>query len=242
MIDRSAREAIKKAEAEKLRELFELKKTAEKAKGVTFNQNTIAKAGNWTQPNVSSYLNGIVELKEESALIFSQVLEVPVSSFSPRIAEKITQREMLARNPLLDKITVSYVPLLTAATLDQIRQNLKDESFIMPLSQETTPICMELSSTSFSYALADNSMSNKYEPGTRFVFDPLLKPAPTDLVIVANKNRNGDYHIREYHVTEISDDGVESYELKAYNPAFPTLKENYEILGVAIATVNMLKK
>ena len=92
MIDRSMREAVKQSEAEKLRELYELKKSADKQKGLTFTQRTIADLGDWTQPNVSSYLKGVVELKEESALIFSKALEVPVSAFSPRLAEKISQR------------------------------------------------------------------------------------------------------------------------------------------------------
>lgn len=241
MIDRSIREAVRLNESAKLRELYEAKKSLEKQNGVTFNQKTIAAAGEWTQPNVSSYLNGTVVLKEESALIFSKALGVPVSAFSPRIAEKISQREMLARNPLLNKATVSYVPRLNAETMDKIKNNLRDQSFIMPLSSDMTPINKELSSTAFAYDLGDNSLAIKYEQGTTFIFDPMVNPAPTDLVFVSNRNRDGDYHIREYCVTDISEDGVESYELKANNPAYPTLKENYEVLAVAVAVVNMLK-
>ncbi len=240
MIDRSMREAVKQSEAEKLRELYELKKSADKQKGLTFTQRTIADLGDWTQPNVSSYLKGAVELKEESALIFSKALEVPVSAFSPRLAEKISQREMLARNPLLSKVTVSYVPKLNAEVLNKIRHNLRDQSFIMPNSSETTPICKELSRTAFSFELEDNSLE-KYAPGTIFVVDPMVEPSPTDLVFVGNKNKDSDFHVREYCVTDVSEDGVESYELKASNPAYPTLKENYEVLGVVVAAVNMLK-
>ncbi len=189
---------------------------------------------------MSSYLKGVVELKEESALIFSKALEVPVSAFSPRLAEKISQREMLARNPLLSKVTVSYVPKLNAEVLNKIRHNLRDQSFIMPNSSETTPICKELSKTAFSFELEDNSLE-KYAPGTIFVVDPMVEPSPTDLVFVGNKNKDSDFHVREYCVTDVSEDGVESYELKASNPAYPTLKENYEVLGVVVAAVNMLK-
>lgn len=241
MIDRLTREATRLNEAEKLRELYELKKAADKQKGITFTQRTIASMGNWTQPNVSSYLKGAVELKEESALIFSKALEVPVSAFSPRIAEKISQREMLARNPQLNKITVSYVPKLTAETINKIKYNLKDSSFIMPNSSEATPICKDLSNTAFSFELGDNSLAPKYEKGTVFVLDPMKEPTPTCLVFVGNKNKDDDYHIREYCVTDVSEDGVESYELKSHNPAYPTLKENYEVLAVAVASVNMLE-
>lgn len=242
MIDRSVRDATKQNESAKLRELYEAKKSSDKQKGLTFNQNTIAAAGDWTQPNVSSYLKGAVELKEESALIFSRALGVPVSAFSPRIAEKISQREMLARNPLLNKVTVSYVPKVDASIMDKIKDNLKEKSFIMPLSSDTTPICKELSSSAFSYELGDNSLTPKYEIGTTFVFDPMVEPLPTDLVFVGNKNRDGDYHIREYCVNEILEDGTDKYELKAYNSAFPVLRDNYQVYGVAVAVVNMLKR
>lgn len=237
MVDRSVRES----EATKLRELYELKKSSEKEKGVTFNQNTIAKAGMWTQPNVSAYLKGNVELKEESATIFSNVLGVPVATFSPRVADRISQREMLSRNPMLSNIHISYVPKLNAEIMNKIRHNLKDQSFIMPASESTTPICKALSSTAFAIDLADNSLDGKFKQGTTFIFDPLIKPSPTDLVFVGHKLHDNDYHIREYCVTAILDDGTEAYELKAYNPAYPVLKENYELLGVAVAVVNMLK-
>lgn len=110
----------------------------------------------------------------------------------------------------------------------------------MPNSSETTPICKELSQTAFSFELEDNSLE-KYAPGTIFVVDPMVEPSPTDLVFVGNKNKDSDFHVREYCVTDVSEDGVESYELKASNPAYPTLKENYEVLGVVVAAVNMLK-
>lgn len=237
MVDRSIREA----ESAKLRDIYESKKEQEKAKGNTFNQVTIAKAGKWTQPNVSAYLNGIVELKEESATFFSNILEVPVSAFSPRLAEKIVQRELLARNPMLSKIEVSYVPKIKPEVMNKIRHNLKDKSFIMPLSDETTPVCKAVSSNSFSIDLEDNSLEPKYNAGTRFVFDPMLKPEPTDLVYVGHKQNLNDYHVREYRVVEILDNGEERYELKAYNEAYPVLRDNYEVLGVAVASVNMLK-
>lgn len=237
MIDRS----IRSAEAAKLRELYEAKKSSEKEKGNTFNQVTIAKSSGWTQPNVSAYLKGAVELKEESALIFSSALEVPVSAFSQRIADKISRREMLSRNPMLNKTHVSYVPKINAETMNKIRNNLRNKCFIMPLSANTTPICKELSKNAFSYDLVDNSLSDKYPVGTTFIFDPFIDPSPTDMVLVGSKQKEDDYHIREYFVTEILDDGTERYELKACNPAYPVLKDNYEVLGVAVAVVNMLK-
>lgn len=236
MIDKS----IQDAETEKLKELFAAKKSLEKEQGRDFTQGMIAAIGGWTQPNVSAYLRGSVQLKEESALVFSKAFGVPISVFSPRIADRISKREMLAKNPLLNETQVTFVPKVTAKMLDQIRSNLNDPSFIMPMSEETTPVCKSLSNTAFSYDLQDNSLSPKYTIGSSFVFDPFIEPKPTNLVLVANKSKPSDYHIRQYQVSEILEDGREIYELVAFNPAFPTLKDNYEILGVAVAAVEML--
>lgn len=236
MLDRSVRDS----EAAKLKEIFEQRKTEAKKKGEVFGQMTIAKMGNWTQPNVSGYLNGLTELKEEAATIFSSALSVPVSAFSPRVAEMISRREMLSRNPLLSKVAVSYVPKYSGKEIDLIRPKLKEPGFIMPLSHETTPICKDLPATAFAFDVLDTSLAPNYSPGTTFIFDPTIKPAPTNLVIVGHKAREGDYHIREYCVLEFLEDGTEVYELRAFNQAFPILRDSYEVIGVAVATVNML--
>lgn len=236
MVDRSVRDA----EARKLKELYEAKKSQEEIKGNTFSQQMIATEGGWTQPNVSAYLRGVVEIKEEAALVFAKCLEVPISAFSPRIANRMLQRELLAKNPATIKAKVTFVPKLSAAALDAIRDNLKDTSLIMPISEDTTPINKPLSNNAFSFDLSDSSMSPKYQAGTSFVFDPMIKPEPTNLVIVGHKTRASEYHIREYCVIDVLEDGKEVYELKPINTAFPILRDNYEVLGVAVAAVDML--
>ena len=230
--------ANREAESAKLRELYEIKKSEEKRKGGVFNQSSIAKIGSWTQPTVSGYLNGTVELKEESAVVFSKALGVQISTFSPRIAEKIAQREMLAKNPLLSRVHVSYLPKLTVAEIQKIRNYLRDENFIMPQTEETTPIAKKLSTNAFSFDIVDHSLESKINKGTTLIFDPMIQPKPMDIVFVGNKLKDDDFHIREYHVLNIDSEGVENYELKALNPAYPTLPDNYEVLAVAVATVN----
>ena len=80
----------------------------------------------------------------------------------------------------------------------------------------------------------------KYQAGTSFVFDPMIKPLPTNIVIAAHKTRMGEYIIREYCVNDVLEDGQDVYELKPLNTAFPTLRDNYEVLAVAVAVVDML--
>ena len=236
MVDRTVRDA----EARKLKELYEAKKSQEELEGNSFNQQTIATEGGWTQPNVSAYLRGVVEIKEEAALVFAKCLEVPISAFSPRIANRMLQRELMAKNPSAIKAKVTLVPKLNAATLDAVRDKLKDTSLIMPISEATTPINKPLSNNAFSFDLSDNSMSPKYQAGTSFVFDPMIKPLPTNIVIAAHKTRMGEYIIREYCVVDVLEDGQDVYELKPLNTAFPTLRDNYEVLAVAVAVVDML--
>lgn len=238
--------SVRAAESARLKEIFEQRKSEAKQKGEVFGQANIAKIGGWTQPNVSSYLSGIVELKEESATIFSTALGVPVSAFSPRVAEMISRREMLSRNPLLKQVTVSYVPKYSGQELDVIRPRLYEPGFIMPLSQSTTPICKDLPVNAFAFDIKDASLTStepgkpSYSIGTTFIIDPTLKPMPTNLVLVGHKTRPNDYHVREYCVIDYHEDGTEVYELRASNRAFPLLKDAYIVMGVAVATVNML--
>ena len=234
-------ESIRSAEAKSLSELFEMKKSSEKAKGNEFGQKNIASLGKWTQPNVSAYLRGKVELKEDSAAIFSEALGVPVSSFSPRLAEKIQKRELLSKNPLLNKVSISYVPKYSFGILSEIRNHLKDVTFSMPMSKETTPIAKELPKNAFSVDLSDNSLDSVYSVGTTFIFDPMLDPKPTDIVLVGHKDKPADMHIRSYKVVELTEDGHDIYELDALNPAYPTLKMNYEVLAVAISAQKDLR-
>lgn len=234
--------AVYAAEAKKLNELFKQKKTAEKDKGNDFKQKTIADAAGWTQPNVSAYLRGIVALKEDSAKVFADALDVPIRAFSPRLAASIAQRELLLNNPLLTKAQVNYVPTIAPSMMDLIRSQLKDPEFTMPMSETVIPVCQKVSRTAFGIELTDNSLSPDYPIGSMFVFDPNLKANPTDLVFVGNKNSDSDYHIREYKIKEITEDGTEKYELVPINMAFPILRENYEILGVAVAETRNLRK
>lgn len=235
MIDKSIRDA----EAESLRKIFEFKKGLEKRNGRLLTQKMVGEKIGWTQPNVSAYLKGSVELREDAAIAFAKAFDVPVSAFSPRIASKILEREVMARNPL-GTTKVTYVPKLNADILNKVRKDLRDKSFIMPMSEETIPVPASLPSNAFAYELKDQSLSEKVPEGTIFVIDPLLAPKPTNFVLVGNKARNDDYHVREYCVLEVMPNGDERYLLKSHNPAYPDLKENYEILGVAVCSINML--
>ncbi|WP_394661415.1 helix-turn-helix domain-containing protein [uncultured Acinetobacter sp.] len=234
--------AILKAEASKLSELYKAKKDHEQRMGRKFTQHDIAKIGGWTQPNVSAYLRGIVPLQVSSAEIFAEALGVSVQTFSPRLAAIIAQRDLYADFSSWNGMTVSFVPTLTPQVIDSIRNQLKDKDFIMPSSKITTPITNPVSAHAYGIEVLDQSCLPEYPAGTTIIFDPSLKPEPTDLVYVGNKFQDGDYHIREYKITEIEEDGSLRYKLIPKNNSFPTLGENYEILGVAISASKTIRK
>lgn len=225
---------IYKAESLKLKELFEIKKNFEKSKGLEFTQKTIAKVGGWTQPNVSAYLRGIVVLKEDAAEIFAEALGVDVEAFSPRLAASIARRNLFAKSPkTFKRSSISYVPVLTASDMNNIRSKLKDDNFIMQTTKSVLPINQPVSQRCFAIELEDTSFASKIEKGTCIIFNPDLSPKADDIVFVGNKHKDDDYHIRVYNIVKVNQDGTHEYELTAPNSAFPTLDENYEVIGVA---------
>jgi transcriptional regulator with XRE-family HTH domain len=225
---------IYQAESQKLKELYEIKKNFEKSKGLEFTQRNIAKIGGWTQPNVSAYLRGVVVLKEDAAEVFAEALGVDVEAFSPRLAAAITRRNLLAKSPQsFKRSSISYVPVLTATDMNNIRSKLKDDNFTMPTSKSVLPINQPVSHKCFAIELGDTSFASKIEKGACIIFNPELEPQATDIVYVGNKHKDDDYHVRIYNIIKFNPDGTHQYELTAPNPAFPTLDDNYEVLGVA---------
>lgn len=71
-------------EAKKLNVIYKSKK-----KELNLNQMKVGDLMNISQGAVNHYLNGINALNYESASQFAEILQVPVSDFSPRLAKKI---------------------------------------------------------------------------------------------------------------------------------------------------------
>ncbi|WP_151825588.1 helix-turn-helix domain-containing protein [Acinetobacter ursingii] len=225
---------IQKYEAQKLTELYNRKKQLERAKGVNFTQKDIYESAGWSQPNVTAYFKGINQLKIDSALVFANALGCKVEDFSPRLAHQIKMQD-------IEKTQLRYIPILSPLQMDQIRNQLKDKSLNMPISDSFMPICQPISDNAFGIILPDASMSPDYPAGTQLIFDPEIKPNPTDLVYVGSKLEQGVYHVRQYNVIEITQEGQEVIEFTATNKSFPTLRHNFEVLGVAIAAVKNLR-
>lgn len=72
------------ADAQRLKALYEAKK-----KPLGLSQETIADELNIGQSAVASMLNGVNALNTSNAAAFAKILQVPVSEFSPSIAEEI---------------------------------------------------------------------------------------------------------------------------------------------------------
>lgn len=74
------------AECERLKNIY---RSSSRSRGVT--QSAMADALNISQAAVSHYLNGQNPLNTRVAAVFSQMLEVPVRAFSPRLADQIEE-------------------------------------------------------------------------------------------------------------------------------------------------------
>lgn len=74
------------AECERLKNIY---RSSSRSRGVT--QSAMADALNISQAAVSHYLNGQNPLNIRVAAAFSQMLEIPVRAFSPRLADQIEE-------------------------------------------------------------------------------------------------------------------------------------------------------
>ena len=231
-----------KLEAERLNELYKAKKQRESKNGVTFGQKDIAAISGQTQPAISAYLRGITPLRIQSAELFAEALDCHVEDFSPRLADAIRMRDLLESSKASRK-AISHVPVLQSSDIQEVMEKLKDENFTMSkLSHPSIlPIAHPVSSRTFAIELGDSSFSPKMEIGTFLLFNPDLSPNPTDVVYVEHKSKPNQCYIREYKITEYLEDGGHHYELTCPNPAFPTLDQNYQVIGVAELSVRIDK-
>ncbi|WP_448682616.1 LexA family protein [Pseudomonas nicosulfuronedens] len=75
---------IEEAECKALKQIFQKKK-----RDLGLTQSSVAEAFGMTQTAISMYLNGANALNVRIASLFARLLQVPVSAFSPRLADAI---------------------------------------------------------------------------------------------------------------------------------------------------------
>ncbi|MCU7240385.1 LexA family transcriptional regulator [Pseudomonas peradeniyensis] len=121
-----------KAECEAAKRLFTQKKNA-----LGLTQAKVAEAADISPAGVAMYLNGTNPLNAKFAVVLSRLLQEPVESFSPRIAEELAQMQSVqvkasaglgstATEKVLEMLRKHEGKSLDATTQDQIAKAVAD--------------------------------------------------------------------------------------------------------------------
>ncbi len=161
-------------------------------------------------------------------------------SFGPKVARAIEEKLKLPRGYLdepheLEKVPMRFgkkIPILSFVQAGNWT-NTGDDSF-----DEWIDVPEDMPDGSYGLKIRGKSMEPAFYQGEIVIVDPTLSANPGDYVLarVANSPDN-EATIKQYAVTGIDRNGVETFELRPLNPLFPTLSsKEFEInlLGVVV--------
>ena len=111
--------------------------------------------------------------------------------------------------------------------------NTGDDSF-----DEWIDVPEDMPDGSYGLKIRGKSMEPAFYQGEIVVIDPTLSANPGDFVVarIANSSEN-EATIKQYAVTGIDRNGVETFELRPLNPLFPTFsskEHDIDLLGVVV--------
>lgn len=244
--------------AEQINESRLLKKIyLEKKDELGINQQDLADAINAGQAAVSHYMNGVNALNLKVAAAFANMLQVPISSFSPRIADEMKLMsskdhiyEIAHKNETIaidsqQKHEVFYSP---NEILDIISKKLKYplvnnwatagewrnmESYNTNEIKEWPSTTKRVSENSFWLRVRGNSMTApsglSIPEGMLILVDPSIVPTSNKLVIAKMAN-DTDATFKKY----VEDAGKRF--LVGLNPAWPIIEidDSCKIIGVVV--------
>ena len=211
------------------------------------NQQDLADAISAGQAAVSHYMNGVNALNLKVASAFAQILQVPISSFSPRLAEEMklisskdhvyeiaNQKEKEAfytPNEILNIITKKLkYPLINFAIAGKWREKMESHNIDVKEWPSTTKI---VDKNSFWLRVKGNSMTApsglSIPEGMLILVDPSIKPKSNKLVIAKLKN-DSEATFKQY----VEDAGKKF--LVSLNPAWPIIEidDSCTIIGVVV--------
>lgn len=245
---------------EQIKECAQLKRIyLEKRDILGINQQDLADAIDSGQAAVSHYMNGVNALNLKVAYQFAQVLQVSISSFSPRLANEMKLMSTTDRiyenvnfnnsNPhntenfyspdeILGIISKKLkYPLIDWATAGEWSKKM--ESKINDIN-EWPSTTKKVSADSFWLRVKGSSMTSpsglSIPEGMLILVDPSIKPSSNKLVI-AQINNDNEATFKKY----IEDAGKKF--LVSLNPAWPIIEvdDNCKIIGVVVeATLDLL--
>lgn len=161
-------------------------------------------------------------------------------SFGPKVARHIEEKLKLPQGYLdepheLEKVPVRFgkkIPILSfvqAGHPTDTGDNAYDE--YLDVSEDT-------SDGAYALKIRGKSMEPEFHEGEIVVVDPTLSANAGDFVVarIANSGEN-EATIKQYAVTGIDRNGVETFELRPLNPLFPILSSkelDIDLLGVVV--------
>lgn len=161
-------------------------------------------------------------------------------SFGPKIARSIEEKLKLPRGYLdepheLEKVPMRFgkkIPIISFVQAGDFT-NAGDDSF-----DEWIDVPEDMPDGSYGLKIRGKSMEPAFYQGEIVVIDPTLSANPGDFVVarIANSSEN-EATIKQYAVTGIDRNGVETFELRPLNPLFPTFsskEHDIELLGVVV--------
>ena len=236
-----------RADATRLKACFEKLQEDRRASGLPDSQEAIASEYDWTQSTISSYLNARIPLNMDAAIIFAEMLRQPVSSFSPRLADKVARVQVNFETPA--SVTVPArdrrVPVMTEGQIIATYGNAAHKE--MPMADASAPRAFvytdaNVSDQSLEATVSDDSLAPDYNAGTRFIIDTKVKPFPGALVLAINSQ--GRTAIRKYRELKAATaTQPAAYELLATNPFYPPISSgdvDLVLVGVAVESRSSL--
>lgn len=161
-------------------------------------------------------------------------------SFGPKIARSIEEKLKLPRGYLdephePEKVPTRFgkkIPILSFVQAGNWT-NTGDDSF-----DEWIDVPEDMPDGSYGLKIRGKSMEPAFYQGEIVIVDPTLSANPGDYVVarVANSPDN-EATIKQYAVTGIDRNGVETFELRPLNPLFPTFSSKeleIDLLGVVV--------
>ena len=213
---------------------------------LAINQQDLADAINTGQAAVSHYMNGVNALNLKVAAAFAHMLQVPVSSFSPRLADEMklissknhayeiaNKKEDAFYSPdeiVIISKTLKY-PLINFAIAGEWREKM--ESYNINNIKEWPSTTKKVNKNSFWLRVKGNSMTApsglSIPEGMLILVDPSIKPKSNKLVIAKLKN-DSEATFKQY----VEDAGKKF--LVSLNPAWPIIEidDSCTIIGVVV--------
>lgn len=212
--------------AKRLRAMWDARK---KALGLT--QDKVAAQAGWsTQSVVSQYLNGVIPLNAQAALIFSKALQCSPDELFPDFSARfglIKSPGNMAPDQRNGNVTpinddaVRRIPVINDIQAGAAKEIVDDYAAGNGFEYLTVDAEMaaQLGPYAFGLVVTGRSMENEFFEGDRVIVDPSASIRPGDIV-VAKLDQDDSATLKKYRDRGTDQDGYPVFELVPINPDY----------------------